>query len=185
VGSDEPTRSAPYVDDRDRTWADPPKTGRVDGLSESFDRIWALWLRGQTLTPDMIRATERARAYRLIYKHLTNGTARASEVFEATRNYLDRFNSGRETFGCKRPPAFYRLQDPCFLEFVTETTPTGAPLITLDAFNGSERFALQCARQAALRLKVERPEFSDGDGWAEFLQLDAEIQRVAVQFATS
>ena len=175
----------------DREWRKPPASGRVDGLSESFDRIWSLWLRGQETTPAHIKAAEKAKAYRLIYTHITRGTVTASDVFRATKNYLDQFTSGRETFGCKRPPAFYRLQDPVLLEHVEARTKRGKPAISLDSFKGSTSFAIACAQAASLRLGRGRPEFpnlsemSGDEAWAEFLQMADDVQRIAVSISQS
>ena len=172
--------AAPFVDDRGREWAKPPKAGKVAGLSVAFDAIWDLWTEGQTTTPKHIKAVEKARAYRLIYTHLTNGTAKASEIFLATRNYLNSYISGREEVGCKRPPAFYRLQDPAFLEHVESTTETGAPLITLAAFKGDEAFALQCARVAQMRKGITPTDWGDNAGWSDFLNLPDDVKATAV-----
>ena len=115
----------------------------------------------------------------MVYTHLTNGTAKASEIYVATRNYLADFNTGREDFGCKRPPAFYRLQDPAFLEHIEATTAEGAPLITLDAFR-SETHALQCARVAQMRLQQTPTDWGENAGWSDFLNLSAEVKATAV-----
>jgi len=175
--------AAPLVDDRGREWAKPPKSGRVDKLSVSFDHIWELWTEGQKQAPKHIKAVEKARAYRLIYTHLKNGTAEASEIYVATRNYHSGYISGREEVGCKRPPAFYRLQDPYFLEHIKSTTPDGKPLITLSAFNDDPSHALVCARVAQMRLRQTPTDFGADDGWAEFKALPIDVQEMAVVVA--
>jgi hypothetical protein len=172
-------------DERGHYWPPVPKKGRAT-YSDPFEIIWDLWLDASAAAgldregTKIVKTPDKAKTYELCRMHIADGTVTASDLYTATKNYLDPFKTGREKVGCVHPKTFCRRKLPMFLECIEATTPDGAPLITLAAFKGDEAFALQCARVAQMRKGITPTDWGDNAGWSDFLNLPDDVKATAV-----
>ena len=182
-GQSAPPAKRGVFDEAGNRW--PVRKSRGD-YPDAFGAIWEVWTRAATVS-GRVTAGNKAKAYKLCREHISKGVT-VAELRRASISYLQPFTHGSGTLIAQHAPTFFAASAGMWENHTSaeaNESVSASGVFSLDAFGGDESFALQCAQAASMRLGMDRPEFSDGDGWDEFRKLPDDVQRVAVSIAKS